>query len=111
MGKWIKQWKVASSSDPSKVYTISQDTEGGYGCSCKAWTLGRKECRHIREVKAGRVAGGERVPVIDPDELLTVEEPKDDEPDLAELLGGPTKKDRRPLLERLKDSAPWRWKN
>ncbi len=118
MSKWIEKWQVPSSSDPSKTYTVSKNEEGGYGCSCPAWTRARRECRHIRDVLAGRVTSrAERVPVIDESELLTIEEPVGlpDAPDLSELLGGPSKEERartieesRPFLERIRDSAPWR---
>lgn len=115
MGKWVEKWTVPSSSDPSKTYTVSRSEEGSFGCSCPAWTRARRECRHIKDVLAGRVSGGTREPVIDMSELLTVEEPVGlpDAPDLSDLLGAPTKEerareDKRPFLKRVRDNARWR---
>lgn len=55
--RWIKRWKVPSSSSPNTEYTVAQDKAGQYGCSCPRWTKGlyrRQDCHHIKAVKAGR---------------------------------------------------------
>jgi hypothetical protein len=53
--KWVERWAVRSSSGKGD-YIIGQTTEGEWGCSCIGWTshVPRTDCRHIREVKAGR---------------------------------------------------------
>jgi hypothetical protein len=52
MKNWINQWKVKSSTS-NNVYTVSEDGNHNYACSCPAWThhMPRKDCRHINEVK------------------------------------------------------------
>lgn len=51
MAKWIKKWKVNSSSS-DRIYTVAIDKNGNYGCSCPAWKFRRQECKHIKSVKA-----------------------------------------------------------
>ncbi|MBA7535876.1 hypothetical protein ES705_28135 [subsurface metagenome] len=48
--KWIKKWKVQSSSGNGN-YIVSIDENGHYGCSCPAWKFRRQECHHIVKVK------------------------------------------------------------
>jgi predicted ABC-type ATPase len=48
---WVEKWKVPSESS-DKVYTVSRDTEGRWGCSCPAWIYRRLVCKHIRQMKA-----------------------------------------------------------
>ena len=52
--KWVQRWEVASHSNPNRTYTVAIDAEGNWGCSCPAWTrhMPRKDCKHIRQVKA-----------------------------------------------------------
>lgn len=50
MGKWVKKWKVPGSND--KVWTVSIDKDGNYGCSCPRWIYKREQCHHIDVVKA-----------------------------------------------------------
>lgn len=52
--KYLNQWSVPSNSDPSKSYTISLTYEGEFQCSCYGWTrhVPRKDCTHIKELKA-----------------------------------------------------------
>ena len=49
---WVKRWKVRSSTDGRKKYTVALDTQGDYGCSCPAWTrhTPRVNCKHIQQV-------------------------------------------------------------
>ena len=51
--KWVKQWKVPSESNPSKLYTVSMDTNGNYVCHCWPFLRSRTTCKHIEQVKAG----------------------------------------------------------
>lgn len=46
---WINKWQIKK--DSGKTYITSQAVDGSYGCSCPAWTLNRKECKHIKMVK------------------------------------------------------------
>lgn len=53
----IETWDVASDSDQSKFYTISQTEDGTYSCTCMAWRYTRNDeygrkppCKHIRAV-------------------------------------------------------------
>ena len=52
--EYKRQWVVDSSSGPGK-YTVSEDLNGEFSCSCRGWTghVPRTDCKHIREVKAG----------------------------------------------------------
>jgi len=50
-GRWIQSWSVSSDTS-DKMYTVSIDRDGIYGCSCPSWKFGRKklkneECKHI----------------------------------------------------------------
>lgn len=72
--RWIKRWTVPSGTNPDKTYTVAQDRDGSYGCSCPAWKFQRKrlkdgKCKHIRQVEAGRwpEAGGE---IVGPPEFI-----------------------------------------
>ena len=51
--KWIKKWKVKSSSR-NGYYVVAIDKDGNYGCSCPVWKFRRKECHHIIKVKQSR---------------------------------------------------------
>lgn len=51
--KWKTRWKVPSESDLDKTYTVAQDAEEEYGCSCPVWKFRRQECKHIQAVKDG----------------------------------------------------------
>ena len=50
--KWIKKWKVPSSSG-NGTWTVSLSDEGTWGCSCPVWKFRRQECHHIKLVKNG----------------------------------------------------------
>ena len=53
--KWAEQWVVPSSSGDGE-YIVSKDRDGNYACGCRGWTghYPRTDCKHIREVLAGR---------------------------------------------------------
>jgi hypothetical protein len=58
--KWIKKWPVTS-SDGSQEYTVSQDKDGNFGCSCPRWIFTHKEtgdCKHIMEIRDKLQFGG-----------------------------------------------------
>lgn len=48
-------WKVESDSSAGKFYTVSQNFDGSYECSCRGWCTHtpRRDCRHILYVKSG----------------------------------------------------------
>jgi len=50
--EYVQKWKVPSSSNPDKEYTVSLTKEGTYECSCPAWVYHRRECHHIKQIKA-----------------------------------------------------------
>jgi len=50
--EYVKKWKVPSSSNPDKAYTVSLTKEGAYECSCPTWIYRRQECHHVRTIKA-----------------------------------------------------------
>lgn len=49
---YAKTWSVKSSNG-HRSYTVAQNHDGTYECSCKGWTHHRSECRHIKEIKLG----------------------------------------------------------
>lgn len=66
--KYLNQWSVPSNSNPSESYTISLTYEGEWQCSCKGWTqhVPRKDCTHIRQLKADpdALSGGVRFALV-----------------------------------------------
>jgi len=56
MNKWVKKWKVPGSN--SNIWTVAQDKDGNYGCSCPLWKFKRQECHHILQIKE---TGGEEI--------------------------------------------------
>ena len=53
--KWIRRWKVPGSN--GNTWTVAQDKDGNYGCSCPRWTRGkykREDCHHILAVKQNK---------------------------------------------------------
>lgn len=52
--KYLNQWKWPSNSNPNTKYTISLTFDGEYQCSCQGWTqhYPRKDCTHIKQLKA-----------------------------------------------------------
>lgn len=50
---WKTKYKVKSSSNPKKEYTVSKSRDGKWGCSCPGWIYHRKNCKHIRAVQGG----------------------------------------------------------
>lgn len=74
--KYAAQWEVESSSTPGTYYTISQTHSGEWQCDCAAWkfTKGhRKDCKHIKEVKAAQ-ASGQPLPWTEEEEEEEAEE-------------------------------------
>lgn len=65
--KWKIRWKVPSESDPDKTYTVAQDAEGEYGCSCPVWKFRRQECKHIQAVKDGEYSPTDEAPKAEPE--------------------------------------------
>jgi len=53
--KWVQRW-IMPSSRGGGTYTVAKDEHGNYACSCPGWTrhTPRTDCKHIREVRAGR---------------------------------------------------------
>ena len=52
--KWVTKWVVHGSN--SHVWTVAQDRNGNWGCSCPKWifqkTRPREDCHHIAEIKS-----------------------------------------------------------
>jgi hypothetical protein len=50
--KWVKRWMVKSGSTEG-FYTVAQDKDGQYACSCPGWTrhTPRTDCKHVMAVK------------------------------------------------------------
>ena len=48
----VKQWEIASSSDKSKVYTVTQKGDGSFTCTCPQFVFRKKVCKHISECKS-----------------------------------------------------------
>ena len=103
MANWIKKWTVPSSSDPKKTYTVSQADDGTFGCSCPAWTRMRRECKHIKEVKARMLGEGMDVKDLSGDDIdhLFGDKPRG--------IGEKPKVKEKSFLERLAEEAPWRF--
>lgn len=70
--KWKTRWKVPSESDPDKEYTVAQDAEGEYGCSCPVWKFKRRECKHIQAVKDGEHSPAGETPKAEPEIVFAV---------------------------------------
>lgn len=47
--RWVRKWEVQGSK--GTTWTVSQDNEGNFGCSCPVWKFRRHECKHIQEIK------------------------------------------------------------
>jgi hypothetical protein len=48
--QWVSQWEVASESNPSKFYKVSQRQDGSFACDCPAWKFKpapKPPCKHI----------------------------------------------------------------
>jgi len=50
-GGAVNQWDIPSSSDPSKVYTVTKKANGNFECTCPQFKFRRKICKHITECK------------------------------------------------------------
>ena len=50
MAKWIQSFEVPSTSGRG-TYTVSQDRDGKFGCSCPQWKFRRVSCKHILRVQ------------------------------------------------------------
>ena len=46
-----RQWDVASSSDKTKVYTVTKKADGSFECTCPQFRFRKKVCKHITECK------------------------------------------------------------
>lgn len=53
MTSYKRQWKIPSSSDKSKTYTVSLTMSDQYICHCWPFLRTRKECTHIILAKSG----------------------------------------------------------
>jgi len=51
MSKWIRRWQIDGSK--GKVWVVSEDRNGDFGCSCPVWKFRRIQCHHIKAVQAG----------------------------------------------------------
>lgn len=53
MDKWKEKFYVPSSSGEA-VYTVGLSHSGDWACGCIGWTrhVPRKDCKHIRAIKA-----------------------------------------------------------
>lgn len=45
----VKQWEITSSSDKSKVYTVTQKADGSFTCTCPQFVYRKKVCKHISQ--------------------------------------------------------------
>ena len=43
----VKEWKITSSSDKSKVYTVTRRGDGSFACTCPQFVYRKKVCKHI----------------------------------------------------------------
>ena len=50
--KWIRKWSVPRSTGEG-FWTVSEASNGEWGCSCPAWKFKREQCHHIEQVRAG----------------------------------------------------------
>lgn len=62
--RWVKKWFVESRSESGKNYTVAQDANGNWGCSCKGWIFGHNRPTysddnepHISMVRAALLGG------------------------------------------------------
>jgi hypothetical protein len=56
---YARQWDVGSFTDPTKKpYKVSERRDGGWECSCPAWTrhTPRLDCKHIRSLQRAILA-------------------------------------------------------
>ena len=76
--KWVKRWKVAASN--GGTWTVAQDKDGGWGCSCPVWKFRRQECHHIAAIKRDPSRPEEVVEPVLEYQLASVDQPqrKDD---------------------------------
>ncbi|TFF93542.1 MAG: hypothetical protein EU544_05730 [Promethearchaeota archaeon] len=44
-------WYIESSSDKSKKYKVTKNSNGSYSCTCPHHVFRKAECKHIKEVK------------------------------------------------------------
>jgi len=51
MDKWTRKWLIDGSK--GKTWTVAEDREGNYACSCPVWKFRRLQCHHIEAVKKG----------------------------------------------------------
>jgi hypothetical protein len=47
----LKQWQIPSSSDKTKIYTVTQNADGSFTCTCPQFVFRKKSCKHITECK------------------------------------------------------------
>jgi len=48
----VKQWEIPSSSDKSKIYTVTQKADGSFTCTCPQFVFRKTVCKHISECKS-----------------------------------------------------------
>lgn len=64
--KWVHRWYVERSTGDG-TWTVAQDKDGNWGCSCPVWKFKRQECHHIAAVKINPLAYETQNPVTLPD--------------------------------------------
>ena len=76
MCTWVRKFEVESHSSDKK-YIVSLGDDGSFGCSCPAWIFskgGRKDCKHIDEVRSNYNRGyydkNVEIPVFKPEYVL-----------------------------------------
>ncbi|MHA1104593.1 MAG: hypothetical protein ACTSPN_02600 [Promethearchaeota archaeon] len=47
----VNHWEIASSSDKSKAYTVTQKADGSFTCTCPQFVFRKTVCKHISECK------------------------------------------------------------
>ncbi len=50
--KPAQHWTIKSSSDPTKSYTVTQNEDGSWSCTCPHWSYRKTECKHIKQCKS-----------------------------------------------------------
>ncbi len=47
----VKEWKIPSSSDKSKVYIVTRRGDGSFACTCPHFVYRKKVCKHISQLQ------------------------------------------------------------
>lgn len=96
---YARQWDVNSFTSPRKTaYKVSERHDGGWECSCPAWTMHtpRKDCKHIVNVR-GASGRSPQLPVFIPVEPVVTPVQDEQQPEI--VSGGYTIRRRRVLQE------------